>query len=221
MPTYLLKPFNLFVQGNPAEIESLAPGNDRRGQSVRLCCSQNEHNVSRRLLQSFQQGVKRLGSQHMNFVNNVYLMPDFGRRVFNFVPDVPDFFDPAIGGGVNFKNVHDRTFRYTPTRGTFITRFGSRAIQAIYGFCHDFGNAGFAGSPRPVKQVRMGNAAFTQRILQCLYDVLLADHILKSLRSPRSIQCDMCHNVLSHGLLRMIQFIILQTDNQFEGMGLE
>ncbi len=53
------------VRGNPPEVEPLAAGKDRRRELLRLRRRQNEHDVSRRLFQRFEQRIERALREHV------------------------------------------------------------------------------------------------------------------------------------------------------------
>ena len=78
--------------------------------------------MGRRLLQSFQQSVKRPNREHMDLVDNINPVFRSGRRKGSFLPQVSDIFYAIIAGGVNFHHIHHGAVINSHTALTFSTR---------------------------------------------------------------------------------------------------
>ena len=93
------------LSGNSTQIESLTPAQYRWQDFVRLCCSENENNVCRRLFQSLQQCVECLLSQHMNLIDYVYLVFASHRRETDIFPKLANLVDAVIARAVDLKHI--------------------------------------------------------------------------------------------------------------------
>lgn len=129
----------------------------------------------------------------MHFVNNIHLLPNFGRCIFYFLAQITDFFDTTVRGGVNFLYVHDRPRRYSPAGFAFVARLRGRTAFAVDCFGKHLGGRGLAGSARTAEQVSMGNPLLPDGVLQRLNNMLLSNHVLKRLRPPGTVERYMFH----------------------------
>ena len=68
--------------------------------------SQNKDNMAGRLLQGLKQSVEGLRSQHVHFVDNIYLITAVNRRKGQLIPQGFNLVNTTIGGSVDFKNIH-------------------------------------------------------------------------------------------------------------------
>jgi len=96
-------------QGNSFEIEFLASGKNRDRDFVGFCGRKNELGVGRRLLERFQERIKRGQGQHVHFVDDVNPEPGGGRHVLDVFPELPDLLNASIGRSVDFLHVHGRS----------------------------------------------------------------------------------------------------------------
>ena len=55
---------------------------------MRLCSAQDENNMRRWLFERFEQRIKRRRRKHVNFVDNIYLVRTFKRRIINAIDDL-------------------------------------------------------------------------------------------------------------------------------------
>ena len=73
---------------------------------MRLGGREHKHNMGGRLLERFQKRVKGGNAEHVNFVNDIYLIKAVRRHVFDIFPQLPDLIDAVIGCAIDFKNVY-------------------------------------------------------------------------------------------------------------------
>ena len=92
-------------QRNPFEIVALAARHNRGQNFLDLGGGKDELDVVRRLLQGFQQGVKGLIRQHVDFVDDDHPKAALGRAVLHPLGNVADVVDPGMRGAVNFQHV--------------------------------------------------------------------------------------------------------------------
>ena len=93
------------VELDGVESEVLAARADSLGDVLRLRSRHHEDDVLRRLLQSFQQGIKSRIGDLVGLVEQVDLVAIACRGVPGGVAQFTDFVDPAVGGGVNLHYV--------------------------------------------------------------------------------------------------------------------
>ena len=89
------------VGRNRAKVESLAAGKYRIGNFIRLCGAEDEFDHRRRFFERFQQRVKRLIGQHMDFVDDVDFILRPHRLDVHIRSQRSNIVDPAIGSTVN------------------------------------------------------------------------------------------------------------------------
>ena len=68
---------------------------DNSGTRFKLSLG-NEYHMGRRLLQSLQQSVKCIPAQHVNLIDNIYLIPAIYWCKFYCLPQITYFINPAI-----------------------------------------------------------------------------------------------------------------------------
>src|SRR5215218_2264787 len=61
-----------------------------------------------RLLEHLGEGVKGLGRQHVDLIDDVDLHPSGGGREVYLVPEVPDLIDPAVRRRVHLQHIDRR-----------------------------------------------------------------------------------------------------------------
>ncbi len=84
--------------------------------------------MGRRLLQGFEEGIKGLFGEHMDFINNKNLISTLGRQVLNIFPEFPNFIDAAITGAVDFQDIKAMPLGYLQTGRTLIAGRGSGTV---------------------------------------------------------------------------------------------
>src|SRR5579875_1698006 len=153
------------------------------GKLVRFSRGQNKERALRRLFQGFQQGVERLGGEHVDFVDDEHLVMITSWQVARVFAQLTDFVDAAVGGGVDFENIHRVAGGNLPAGGAFTARSDGGAFHAVERLGQDAGHCGLAHPPRARKDVTVRHAMGANGVLQCFAHQVLADHVIKSLGS--------------------------------------
>ena len=184
------------VHSGPAEVEPLASGQDGIEDLLGLGGGQYEHHMLRRFLQGFQQGIEGIGGDHVDFVDDVHLVPAGRGRKIHLLPEFPDFVDAPVGSRVDFHHIRAGAFGDFPAAFTVVAGMGCGAFPAVQGLGQDPGSTGLPGTPGTGKQIGMGNPPGFQGVGEGLLDGTLAHQIVKILGTPGPVQCYVCH--LSH-----------------------
>src|SRR5262249_22447650 len=137
--------------------------------------------VGRRFLQRLQQGVERRGREHVDFVNDVDLVPRPTRPELHVLADVAYLVDAAVAGPVDFQDVH--VFAGGDALADLAAVAGRRRgpTDAVEGLGQDAGGGGLTHAPGPREEVGVGHAVAGQGIHQGLGGGLLADEIAELL----------------------------------------
>ena len=115
------------LQAQAAEIEPLASAQNGRRDLVRLGGGKDEDDMLGRLFEGLQQSVEGLGRQHVDFIDDVDFVATLGRPVADRFPQLADVVDAAVGGAVDFENVHRVALGDFPAVRTLIARDREKA----------------------------------------------------------------------------------------------
>lgn len=137
--------------------------------------SQDENDMLGRFFQGLEQGIECALGEHVDFVDDVYLILRTARKEFYLLADVSDFIDAVVAGSVNFHNIRAVALGNFPARKAFSAGLVCFRSGTIEGFCKNPGDGGFSRPPWPAEQISMGNLPACQRVLQGPDDVILAD----------------------------------------------
>ena len=143
----------------------------------------NEFNERWRLLQSFQESVKGVLGDLMDFVDNVDLKPTFGGLVSDILDNLPNLVDTAIGSPVNFVNIHGTPVEDLAALRALVAGVRRRAFLAIEGFGQNTRCRGFPHTPHAGKQIGVGDPARRHSVTQNPCDMILAGDLSKTLRT--------------------------------------
>jgi hypothetical protein len=163
------------------EIEPLTPGEDRLGHLQRLGGRKDKYCVRWRFLESLQKRVEGIGGEHVNFVDDVDLARQDGRRVAHSLPQLPDVIDAAVGGAVDFDDVHRIPTADRSAGGTVVARFFHGAALTVDRLGEDARHRGLAHAARAGEEVSMGSPAGLERVGKGLRNMRLTHHVVKSL----------------------------------------
>ena len=124
----------------------------------------------------------------MHFVQNKNFKPVARRRQRHRINNgFAYFFHLRVAGRVQLQHVHIGALGDFLALGAMAARFRRGFGVAVAGAVKRFGQnarrGGFAAAARTVEQIRVGNAARLQRVLQRFGNAFLADHIFKLLRA--------------------------------------
>ena len=174
---------------NALEGEALAPGENGGRDLVQLRGGQDEHQVLRRLLNGFQQGVEGLGGQHVDLVDDVDPLFQHRGGVYRLAEQLPDVVHPAVAGGVQLRHVQQGAAVDAPAGLALVAGGPVLRVQAVDGLGQNPGAGGFAGAPGAGEQIGVGRAALGHLPLEGAGDVVLAHHLGKGFGPPFPIQC--------------------------------
>jgi len=181
--------FDDLGRGDPPEVKPLAARAHRLGHAIGLGGGQDEDHVGRWLLQGLQQRVEGLPCQHVYLVDHVDLVPRFIGPEANFLSQIADLVDAAVGGRVDLDQIELAALGNRGADGAMVAGASlGVGIQAVDRLCQDAGQAGLAGSSDAGEEVRVRQPAVAQRVAQGQGHVLLPDYLLESLRTPLAIQ---------------------------------
>ena len=137
-----------------------------------------------RLLEGFQEGIKRLGCKHMNFIDDDDFIATFDREKTNIFFQFPYFLDTAVGCPVNLQDIHrvgPRDFDAIGANLTWIGRDPLLAIERLGKNARDRSLPYAAGSS---KKVGVSDAPLYKGVAQCLGHVRLTYERVKILWPP-------------------------------------
>ena len=149
---------------------------------------QDEYDVGRRLLQGLEQCIEGRIGEHVDFVDDIDLVPGHRRGVADLLAKVPDIVDAAVAGRVDLYQVHraalvDRQTYFAGVVGLAV--LWRKAVQCL---CKNTRGAGFAGAPGTAEQVSVSDTILNDRIANRTSDRLLAHELSKCTRTPFPVE---------------------------------
>lgn len=121
---------------------------------------EDEDDMRRRLFKGFEQSIRGTGTQHVNFVNDVDLVPRFVRGVIDPFPEVADIIYAGVTGGVNFNDVQSSAFGDCLTHSAGIAGFAlAFSGEAVDCLGKNAAGAGLAGTAWTAEKIGMRNVA--------------------------------------------------------------
>jgi hypothetical protein len=170
------------------KVKTLATGENGGGYLVGLGGRQNENHMLRGLLERLQQGIERLGGEHVNFIDDIDLVRAFLGCELTALPQLPDFVDAPVGSAVDFETVEGSAVGDAAAGLTLETGLGGHAFGTVQAFGQESGYARLARSPWAGKEVGMGDVLGPQGVLQRANHVLLTHYLGKSLWPPAAVE---------------------------------
>src|SRR6266571_4515447 len=167
--------------GNPLEVETLAAREDGGEHFMYIGCRQHEDHIVRRLLKSFEQGIKCLRREHVGFVKHIDLVFACRRRHHHFFAQVTNAVNATIGGGINLDDIEGVARRNLPALLAYVARFAILWIEAIDGFSQQASGTCLASASWPGKEIGMRRLTTTQRIFERANDWFLTNEVIKCL----------------------------------------
>ena len=95
---------------------------------------QNEYDMFGRFFKRFEQGIERLGCEHMNLVNDVNPVFALCGLELNLVNNLTDIINFSVGCGLHFDNGEDTAVGNSLAEFTFtagISVYGMKAIDCL------------------------------------------------------------------------------------------
>src|SRR5256884_6386052 len=166
---------------DPTEVEPLAAGGDRQRDFVRFGRRQHKDDVWRRLLERLQQGVEGLRRQHVRLIDDVDLDLQNGRQILHPFPQVTDFVDAAVGGGIDLDQVDGRAASDLDAVRADAARLRALEVQTVDRLGQDPGGRRLPGASYAGEEIGMRHAALLHRVLQRLGNRILPDQLAKFL----------------------------------------
>ena len=172
---------------DPAQVETLAARQDRHRDLADLGGGEHELGVGWRLFQGLQERVEGVRRQHVDFVDDVDLVPRGDRRIADAVDDRPDVVDAGVRGGIHLQHIHVPGFH---DRLAVPPEFGHRDGRAGIGMavadvveptCQDAGGRRLADAANAGEHPGLGNAIGNERIGQGPHHGGLANQVVEIL----------------------------------------
>ena len=173
--------------------ELQAARQDGRRQLLRVGGGKDELDVGRRLFQRLEQGVERVGGEHVHFVDQVDLEAPTAWRVLHVIEKFAGIFDLGAARGVDLDQVDEAALVNLPAYRTRAAGRGRDTGLAVEAFGYDSCNGGLAHTPGAGEQIGVVQALVVQGIDQGLEHMGLADHFAERARTPFT-----CKNLITH-----------------------
>ena len=165
------------LAGQAAEIVPLAAGQDGGQDAVGLGGAEDEDDVGGRFLQGLEEGVGSLAGEHVGFVDDVDLAPVLGGLEMDLVADLPDLFNAAIAGRVQFDDVQVAALVDGHADGAPVAGVAFLRVQAIDGLGQDSGGGGLAAAAGAAEQVAVADPALHDRLAEGVAHMFLAGQV--------------------------------------------
>ena len=149
--------------------------------------------VGGRLFEGFEQCVKGLGGEHVNFVDDIDFEFSAGGSIGDAIAQFFDFVNAAIGSAVDLENVEATTlfdFFANIVVGVEVS-FG--ALGAVEGFGEDAGGGGFTDATGTNKKKGVGEATLGDGVGEGADDVVLTDEFGKGARAVFASEYEVTH----------------------------
>lgn len=144
---------------------------NRRGDLVNFRRREDEHDVGRRLFQSFEQSVERRVGEHVHFIDDVDTILSSERGELDILANFPHVVHARIRRAVDFDDIYRRTLRDFLTIRTGVTRGTGRTLLAVECLRQDPRDRRFSDATRARKEKGVGDSLGGDRIHQRLNDV--------------------------------------------------
>ena len=155
---------------------------------MRLGGCQDEDGMWRRLFQRFEEGIGSLLGDHVDFIDDVDLVARLVGSEVNFFPQLADFIDTAVAGGIHLDDIQGAALIDGTAHLAFIAGLALYRLQAVDRLGQDAPGAGLAGASGTAEEIGMGDVPAVDGIAQCLGNMLLTDYFRKGLGTPFAIK---------------------------------
>ena len=169
------------------EAVPLAAREYRRRYFIELRRCKDEHQVLRRLLENFQQGIERRRGQHVHLVDDVHALFDRDGRKHGLLAQLADVIHAVIGRGVDLDNVHDAAVLDAEAGRALPAGVAVFRVLAVERLGEDLGAGRLARAARSDEKIRVRGPARGYLIFKRFRYVLLPDDLVKGLRTPLPI----------------------------------
>ena len=124
----------------------------------------------------------------MNFVDDIDLVLQRYRRIFDFFPQISDFVNAVVGRGVDFQNVQTSRICRLFAAVAFSARRSVHGMLAVYCARKNTRRAGFAGASCSGEKIGVRNVSGFHLIFQSSDDVILPENALEGVRPVFSVK---------------------------------
>ena len=146
----------------------------------------DKNGVRRRLLQGFQEGIKGVLGEHVDFIDNKNLITTLGREIFNIFPKFPNLIDAPVTGPVDFQDIETMPLGDLQTRLALVAGRRRRTVDTVQGLGQNAGHGGLTHAPGAAKEKGVRHPSQFQGIFQGTGDVFLPHNFIEILGSPFS-----------------------------------
>ena len=150
---------------------------------MRFRSGQDKKRARRGLLQSLQQGVEGLGSQHVNFVNDEDFVPVPRGKVAHGLAQLANLIDATVRSRVDLKDIYGIAGSDLPARRALTAGRYCWTLRAIQASSENPRRGGFANSAPAREDISMGHAIAKNGVLQSVRDQVLPHDLIKDLGS--------------------------------------
>ncbi len=173
---------------DPAQVETLAAGQNRNRNLADFGRRENELHMFRRLFERLQQAVESLGGEHVHFVDDIDFVARRNRTVAYLLDDLADVVDAGMRGGVHLDHVdmpafHDRLAvfaGFTQVDGRTVN-LGCLVVQRA---SENAGGGRLAHPANAGQHIGLRDTAGFERVCQRANHRLLADHQVGKILRP-------------------------------------
>ena len=185
------------IDRDALEAMPLTAGEDCCRDLVQLRRREDEHEVCRRLLKNFQQGIKRRVAEHVHLVDDIDALVYVGGGEHRLVAQRAHVFYAVVGRRVDLDHVKDRPIVDAAAGGALIARIAVDRVLAVDCLGQNLGAGGLAGAARADEQVGVGQPSGLDLLFQRLGNMLLTDDVVKRLRPVFAVE-SLIHNCALH-----------------------
>ena len=149
--------------------------------------------VGGRFFEGFEECVKGLGGEHVNFVDDIDFEFSAGGSIGDAIAQFFDFVNAAIGGAVDFENVEATALFDFFANIVVGVEVGFGALGAVEGFGEDAGGGGFTDATGTNKKKGVGETTLGDGVGEGADDVVLADEFGKGARAVFASEDEVTH----------------------------
>ena len=155
---------------------------------MQLRGGQNEHQMLRRLLQNFKQGVEGRRGEHVHLVDDVHALFQHRGGIHRLLPKGTDVIHAVVAGGVQLSDVQKPAFVDASAGLALIAGGAVHGGKAVDGLGQNAGAGGLARAAGAGEEVGVAGASLRHLPLQRVGDVPLAYHLGKGSRPPLAVE---------------------------------
>lgn len=174
------------VDLHATEVEPLTSAKDRSRDLVNFSRRKHEDQMWWGLFKRLEQRIKRRRRQHVDFVDDVHLVPTRHRGVFGVIAKLSNIVNRIVRCSVDLDDVNAASLEHVCTRGTLVAWLVFDTVGAIQRTRQNPGAGSLANAPGSGEHIGMMNAPLTDRIFQRRRNMLLSDDIGKPEWTPFS-----------------------------------